>query len=380
MMQLPAGDILQSLPFMPEHVYVDRAVSDHPTTIRILDRLGGVEADVVDDVKLLKQPKDLSVAKRRMILTAHKGRAFKPCQGASEGHLCCGYRVVDLVSGCPMECSYCILQDYLANNPTTTVYVNLEDVLSDVGAFLERNPRRFFRIGTGELSDSLALDPIIDYARTLITFFAGKQNAILELKTKTALVDHLLDLKHSNRTVIAWSLNTPSIVEREERGTASLGERLDAAGRVARAGFGVAFHFDPIVLGADVETDVGEYIGVIDRLLESVPANSIAWVSLGLLRYPPSLPARAMKSFPDTKIFSGELVPTGGKVRYPKFIRGRVYKPLWDRLGAKLPERKIYLCMETPQVWKGVGPGVSSSGCIEKRVCNMGFLKTNSKS
>ncbi len=362
------------LPFTPEHVFVDRAVSDHPMTIRILDRLGDVEVDVVDDVKLLKQPKDLSQAKRRMILTSHRGRSFKPCQGMGEDHLCCGYRVLDLVSGCPMECSYCILQDYLSNNPVTTVYVNLEDVLSDVSAFLERNSRKFYRVGTGELSDSLALDPIIDYARTLIKFFAAKQNAILELKTKTAFVDHLLDLKHSGRTTIAWSLNTPSIISTEERGTASLDERLEAARRVAEAGFGVAFHFDPIVLSADIDADLVEYMEVIDRLLDRVPADSISWVSLGLLRYPPSLPEHARRSFPDTRIFSGELVPVGGKVRYPRFMRSVVYKPLWERLAARLPAQKLYLCMETGPVWRKVDEGVSSSSCIEKRLCNMEFI------
>lgn len=362
------------LPFTPEHVFVDRAVSDHPTTLGILDRLSEVEVDVVDDVKLLKQPRDYSQAKRRMILTSHRGRPFKPCQGAGEGHLCCGYRTLDLVSGCPMECSYCVLQDYLSNNPVTTVYVNLEDILAEVGGFLERNSRKFFRIGTGELSDSLALDPIIDYARTLINFFAAKPNAMLELKTKTSFVDHLLDLKHCGRTTIAWSLNTPSIIDAEERGTASLDERLDAAQKVARAGFGVAFHFDPIVLSADVDTDIIEYSEVIDRLLDHVPVDSISWVSLGLLRYPPALPEHTRRAFPDTRIFAGELVPAGRKVRYPRFMRGAIYRPLWERLASRLPTQKLYLCMETPAVWRGVDGGVSSSSCIEKRMCNMEFL------
>ncbi len=363
------------LPFTPEHVFVDKAVSNNPTTIGILERLKGVEIDVIDDVRLLKRPRDLAEGKRRMVLTAHRGRAFKPCQGQGPDHLCCNYRVIDLVSGCPMECSYCILQEYLANNPITTVYVNLEEMLAQVSDFLERNPRRFFRVGTGELSDSLALDPITDYARTLVAFFSARQNAILELKTKTACVEGLLGLRHAGRTVIAWSLNTPSIIESEERQTASLDERLEAAVQVSDAGYGVAFHFDPMILGSDVDASVAEYEGVIDRMLASVPAKSIAWVSLGLLRYPPSLGERALKSFPETRIFAGELVPAGNKMRYPRFMRGGVYKPLWDRLAKELPPHKIYLCMETRPVWGRVDPKVCSSACIEKRVCNAEFLK-----
>lgn len=364
----------RALPFLPEHVYVDRAVADHPTTLRILERVGGAVVDVVDDVSFLKQPRDLSVAKRRMILTAHKGRAFKMCQGVGEGHLCCHYRVLDLVSGCPMECSYCILQDYLANNPVTTVHVNLEDILGQVSSFLEQQSKRFFRIGTGELSDSLALDPLIDCARTLVTFFASKHNALLELKTKTAFVDHLLDVKHSNKTVISWSLNTPSIIEAEERGTASLDERFAAARKAADAGYGVGFHFDPIVLGTDLHTSVSQYVEVVDRLLDAVPLRSIAWVSLGLLRFPPSLTQAAMRSFPKTHIFDGEIVPAGGKMRYPRFLRSQAYRPIWDRLVAKLPAHKLYLCMETAPVWRRIDARVSSNSCIEKRVCNMEFI------
>jgi len=364
-----------SLPFAPEHVFVDRAVSNNPTAIGILERLKGVEVDVIDDVRLLKRPRDPAEGKRRMVLTAHRGRAFKPCQGIGEEHLCCNYRVIDLVSGCPMECSYCILQEYLANNPITTVYVNLEEILAQVSDFLERNPRSFFRVGTGELSDSLALDPITDYARTLVAFFSTRPNAILELKTKTALVEGLLGLGHAGRTVVSWSLNTPSVIGREERDTASLEERFAAAAKVARAGYGIGFHFDPIILGADVGSSVAEYIDVIERMLGRVPAKSIAWVSLGLLRYPPSLHDRALRSFPETGIFAGELVPAGNKMRYPRFMRASVYRPLWDRLAQGLPPHKLYLCMETMPVWGRVDPQVRSSACIEKRVCNAEFLK-----
>ena len=160
----------------------------------------------------------------------------------------------------------------------------------------------------------------------------------------------------------------------QDSGSADFGVLL-AFGDAWVAGFGGAFHFDPIVLSADIDADLVEYMEVIDRLLDRVPANSISWVSLGLLRYPPNLPEHARRSFPDTRTFSGELVPVGGKVRYPKFMRSVVYKPLWERLAARLPAQKLYLCMETGPVWRKVDEGVSSSSCIEKRLCNMEFLE-----
>ena len=357
------------LPFLPDHVFVDRAVMDQPATLRILTAVKGAIVDIVDDVRLLKHVRQLSTAKRQMMLTTHRGAAFKACQGMGEGHLCCGYRTLDLVSGCPMDCSYCILQSYLANNPVTTVYVNIDAILAEVAEFLERHPEGFFRIGTGELSDSLALDPILDYARVLIAFFAHKRNAILELKTKSARIDHLLDLEHLGRTVLAWSVNTPAVIASDEIGTATLDERLAAATKAAAAGYGVGFHFDPIIMGSSALETVESYRTVVDRILSEIPHHAIAWVSLGLLRYPADLPEIATRRFPATRLFTGELVPVGNKVRYPRFLRQQVYQPLWERLAAKLPIEKLYLCMETPAVWKRVDASVDSSARLERRLC-----------
>lgn len=356
-------------PFEIDQIWIDREVEDHPQTIRILNILKDVPADVIDDPRGLKKRRDLSSAKKQLLLTLHRGNAFKPCQGMGGAHTCCNLRVLDLISGCPMDCSYCVLQSYLANNPVTAVYVNIEAILAEVAQFLSANQNRFFRICTGELSDSLALDWLAKTSEVLIPFFAGRKNALLELKTKTTFVDHLLELRHKNRTVISWSVNTPDIIASEERGTATLDERLFAAQRAANAGFQVGFHFDPIIL-TRTQADIADYLDVVDKIFEAVEPRQIAWVSLGLLRYPPDLAEIATRRFAGTKIFTGELVPAGNKIRYPRFIREAALRPIWARLSEKLSPRKIYLCMETPAVWEKIDPSVKSNSCLEKRLCN----------
>jgi len=160
------------------------------------------------------------------------------------------------------------------------------------------------------------------------------------------------------------------VIDSEERGVASLDERLAAARRAADAGYGIGFHFDPIIVSGSIEETVGRYREVAERILDEVPLHRVSWVSLGLLRYPPSLPNVALKRFPDTTIFTGELVPVGRKVRYHRFMRGKVLGPLWETLAAKIPRHKLYLCMETPAVWRSVDESVHSSACIAGRLCN----------
>ena len=140
--------------------------------------------------------------------------------------MCCNYLVVELASNCPMDCSYCFLQDYLADAPLLTAYTNVDDALAEIDAVLRAHPERSFRIGTGELSDSLALDPITDLSRLLVPFFAARRNAVLELKTKTDCVEGLLELDPRGRVVVSWSVNAAAVIERDEPGTATLAERL----------------------------------------------------------------------------------------------------------------------------------------------------------
>jgi len=86
-----------------------------------------------------------------------------------------------------MDCSYCFLQEYLANNPTLKVFTNIDDLLGEVAKWWIVNPGDNFRIGTGELSDSLALDHLLGFSADLVPFFflpSGK-NVLLELKTKS---------------------------------------------------------------------------------------------------------------------------------------------------------------------------------------------------
>lgn len=330
-----------------DQVWIDRTALIYPTTQFILDRLAGVPSDVVDDVHSLKHPSDISLAKRQLILTTHRGVVFKACQGMCEGVVCCGYHTIDLGQGCPCDCTYCILQHYIANNPMVTIYVNIEEILSSVRKHIEAMPERDFRIGTGELSDSLAYDQITNYSKVIVNFFAAQKNATFEFKTKTANIKNLIGLKHNGRTVVSWSLNPQKLIDREEKDSAYLIDRLKAARTCVNAGYRVGFHFDPMINYTGWETD---YRDVVNMLFEYVPASNIAWISLGALRFPASLKPVVQKRFPQTKIFTGEFIPANGKMRYFRPIREEMYRKMREWINQRATFIRPYLCMETVTV------------------------------
>ncbi|MGB7950743.1 MAG: spore photoproduct lyase family protein [Candidatus Binatia bacterium] len=342
--------------FQPEEVIVERGSETSPIYRNLRNALPQVPFRIVDGVIDDNGGERLSVrtfgaAKTKLYLTRHEGEFLKKCPG-SEGQVCCNYFVINFASNCPMDCSYCYLQEYLADNPELKVFSNVDDLLTQADELLSRHRRFFFRIGTGEITDSLALDPYIGFARELIPFFAEQPNALLELKTKSDCIDGLLGLDPKERVVVAWSMNPQSVIDMDEHGTATLTERLVAARRCQDAGYRLGFHFDPMVEYLNWQED---YEDLVDQIFNSIDWRRVSWLSMGVLRETPRLKRTIRERFPRTQILTGEQVLCpDGKLRYFHPLRVDMYRTMlyWIRRAA--PTVKVYLCMESKEVWQQV--------------------------
>ncbi|MCK5069549.1 MAG: DNA photolyase [Desulfocapsa sp.] len=296
-------------------------------------------------------PDNLIQGKHHLLLGKNRGHFFKPCPGTRE-YRCCDYQVLNIGMGCPMDCVYCILQAYL-NKPWLTFFVNTDDLLAEMTNAFKKEPDRFFRIGTGEFTDSMALDRITCLSPLLVEFMAKQKQAVLELKTKSAVIDNLEHLDHNGRTILAWSLNSTQIMKKEEIRTATLEERLAAAAQCAKWGYKLAFHFDPIIDHPGWEEGYRE---TITRLYQVVPADKIVWISLGALRYLPSLKTIGTNRFPQSRIFYQEFIEgLDNKKRYFRPRRVTLYNHIYSLLKKYAsPETCIYFCMESDEIWKDV--------------------------
>ena len=361
-------------PFQIERIYLDEKAEGAAVSQTVLNSLPHIPVEKIQDKKalikkFLSTSNPIGTGKKNLFITPFYGRRLKPCPGTSQ-HICCGYYVINAITNCPMDCSYCVLQGYL-NNPFLTLYSNWDDLLKEIESFLSDHPQRFLRLGTGELSDSLALDSIFPLSQLLISFFAERNNGILELKTKSAEVNHLLHLNHRGKTVFSWSLSPTKMIEEEETRTASLQERMDAAKRCQERGYPIGFHFDPIIYHEGWEKGYQE---TILSLFKRIDPKRVIWISLGGFRYPPQLKAIAKERFPNTRIFLGELFPgKDGKFRYFKEIRIEMYQKMADWLRDVDPSLFVYLCMESREVWEkvfGWAPGDSQhlNQMFEERV------------
>lgn len=311
--------------------------------------------DFLSSLKASKNP--FGGVKGPLYLTRHKGEFLKMCPG-SEGQVCCNFFVVNFASNCPMDCSYCYLQDYLAWNLALKVFSNTEDLIEETHGFLSCHRKSFFRVGTGELTDSLALDPYIGLSDQLVPFFAEQPNALLELKTKSDHIERLLPLDPRGRVVVSWSMNPQRVIDSEEHGTASLDDRLGAAYRCQEAGYKLGFHFDPIIEYPGWEQDYQE---LVERIFSVVDHRRTSWISMGVLRYTPGLKRVMRQRFPRTQILSGEQVLCAdGKFRYFQPLRVSIYRKMLQWIREASPTVFVYLCMESREVWEqvfGFSPG-----------------------
>jgi spore photoproduct lyase len=264
----------------------------------------------------------------------------------------CGYYNMNLHTGCPYCCSYCILQAYLETKEPI-YFTNFEDMERELAEASQN--LKYLRIGTGELSDSLALDLQTNYSQKILAVFEKFPEILFEFKTKSTYVENILNYpKKLKNIVMAWSLNPREVIEREELLTPDLFSRLKAIELVQQLGYKIAIHFDPIVFFKGWEA---AYLDLIKAIAKVIDPSRIAWWSLGALRFPYSLREYIFKHR-DSRLFEGELIKGhDGKYRYFKPLRLELFHYTRQKIQSLISrDVPLYLCMEDNEVWQEILP------------------------
>ncbi len=271
------------------------------------------------------------------------------CPVASPRTLCCNLQTLDAVDNCGYGCSYCSIQSFFDGKKIT-----FDEGFADKLKALRLDPQKTYHIGTGQSSDSLmwgnshgVLDALIDFANV-------NPNVIIELKTKSANVSHLLrERDRTSRNIICtWSLNTPTIIRHEEHGTATLEKRLAAARKVADAGYVVGFHFHPMVHYEHWQRD---YRAIVESLSQNFTPEEVALVSMGTLTFiKPVLREIRNRAIPG-QILKMPMVDAAGKKSYPDDIKLSLFSHLYESFDDSWKrEVFFYLCMENADLWEPV--------------------------
>ena len=333
-------------PFYPKTVYIETSVADSELAGRVRTAFAQADFKETDGNTPVGSP-DFSRRTETLFIHREKYDFLKPCP-CSCGSAGCGYNLINLGFGCRFECEYCFLQQYQ----------NLHAILwpGNIDEFLEKLENGKFnkgpfdrpRIGSGEFTDSLVFDDITRYTEKIVPFFRARPQWQFEFKTKSTNIGGLLHVGGCENVVVSWSVNAAGITDAAEHFTPDLTARLAAACEVAKAGYRLGFHFDPVVIYDGYQPD---YARTVEQLADTLPADKIAWISVGTLRFSRELKKQIEIRFPENFILNGEfLLDFDGKMRYSQAQRLEAYRFLVPLLRRTFPQTHVYLCMEDPSV------------------------------
>jgi len=344
---------MHEINYTPKRIIIEKPSVDDSLTKDVIVTFPRVPHEVVENAfELLKSGR---FGTETLFLARNRGafvKSFEPSKGAPP----CQEMYITPIMNCPFKCSYCYLQSYLDYN-SIVIFTNTNDMIKEVKKHIEENTAE--RFTTGEFSDSLALEHITATAKRLLPLFA-EGSSKLELRTKSIRIENITglfdepsfrDLK--KKLIITWTLASPEAIIKEEAGTASTEERINAIARTLEAGIAVGIRFDPII---PFYYSVHAYEEVLIAIASNANNKLIKRVELGVLRFPAGLMELIGRQSNKKNILRGEFIRNreGKHVLY-RPIRLKIYRELIAIIKRHLPSVSIQLSMEDYDSWEDVG-------------------------
>ncbi|MEW9094382.1 MAG: spore photoproduct lyase [Clostridiaceae bacterium] len=194
--------------------------------------------------------------KSTLVVGIRKSLKFESCKPSAHYQL-------PIVSGCTGMCEYCYLNTQMGKKPYIKIHVNIEDILNRAEEYIEgRKPEVTIFEGSAT-SDPIPVEKYSGALKKSIEFFGKNDYALFRFVTKYTDVDDLLNLKHNGKTIIRFSLNSETVINRYEHRTPSLEERLIAARKIGESGYPLGFIIAPVFLYEDWKRDYLELINKI---------------------------------------------------------------------------------------------------------------------
>jgi spore photoproduct lyase len=208
---------------------------------------------------------------------------------------------IPLATGCMGHCHYCYLQTTLGSKPYIRTYVNLEDIFNQAQTYMDERAPEITRFEAACTSDIVGLDHLTHSLKKTIEFIGQTEYGQLRFVTKYHYVDHLLDAKHNGKTRFRFSVNSRYVIKNFEPGTSTFDERLEAAKKVANAGYPLGFIVAPIYLHDDWKEGYRE---LFERLSDSLQGIELPNLTFELIQHRFTKPAKKVieKRYPKTKL------------------------------------------------------------------------------
>ncbi|SEA41495.1 spore photoproduct lyase [Thalassobacillus cyri] len=311
-------------PFIPQLVYIEPRALEYPLGRELQEKFENMGIEIRETTShnhVRNLPGDnhfqqYRVAKSTLVVGVRKTLKFDTSKPSAE-------YAIPLATGCMGHCHYCYLQTTMGSKPYIRTYVNVEEVFESANKYMEERAPEPTRFEASCTSDIVGIDHLTHSLKRAIEFFGESEYGKLRFVTKFAHVDHLLDAKHNGKTRFRFSMNADYVIKFLEPGTSRLDERIEAAVKVANAGYPLGFIIAPIYLYDDWKEGYRE---LFEKLEAKLPAFAKKDLTFELIQHRFTQPAKKtiQKNYPMSKL---EMDETKRQYKWGKYGIGKyVYK------------------------------------------------------
>lgn len=226
-------------------------------------------------------------------------------------------------TGCMGHCHYCYLQTTMGKKPYVRVYVNIDEIIDTARKYIEKRAPEITTFEAACSSDPVGLEHLTGSLKKMINFFGEQELGRLRFVTKYANVDSLLEAKHNKHTRFRFSVNAEYVIKNFEPYTANFHERVEAAGKVARAGYPTGFLVAPIIIHDGWREGYEELFRKLSDVLVPEAKQDLTF-ELIQHRYTNTAKSIILERYPKTKL---EMDEEKRKYKWGKYGRGKWVYP-----------------------------------------------------
>lgn len=326
------------------HIYVEKAVLDHPRARRILQKFPEANRIPIDHYKdvFCRRGQDFILQQRstNLILGTKRGNLVYEgapvCQNFGNEN----FYYTSCIMNCIYDCEYCYLKGmYPSGN--IVVFVNLEDIFDKVKDCLQEHA---MYLCVSYDTDLPAMESITGYVQEWISFRETQANPRerlkIEIRTKSA--DSLFWQRHSPvpGIIYAITLSPQAVIDAYEHKTPPLHQRLASAKEALRRGFPLRLCFDPMIYCKDWESQYSEMLRQVFAIIDMARIED---VSVGTFRVSQDYLKKMRKNRPDSAVVQFPYQNDNGVYHYSGELTARMERFLVDGLKSKIAEDKIFL-------------------------------------
>ena len=328
---------------MIETIYIEKEIEDNSKTIQILRKFKNARKISIDRYGEIFNRKNQNFRVQKInpsliLARKHKGFVLPTPVGFGIGDQKNFY--FSHMYNCLYDCSYCFLQG-MYSSANYLIFVNFDDFKKEIKQVMERNMGENISFFSGYDCDSVAMESVTNFINDFIPTFRGRENALIELRTKSVQTRIFEKLEPISNCVIAYSLMPEELAVKLDKKAPSVSSRISAMKKLSAMGWKIGLRFDPLIYSNNWKI---KYQSLFKEIYSEIKEESIHSVSLGPLRFPKTYFNKIFSYHRQEEVFSRLDINGGNLVSYDKDLESEMNTFCKNELLKYCNENKVFHC------------------------------------